>query len=446
MKGRPSLTYPKSLVNIAVLVVAAGLTVICLVAPGTPQHAQNGPSTNPRYYYQQAIEAHKKKDYQAFLRNIQEALRLRPNQPVYIYNLAAAHALMTNKQEALKWLRRVAEMGMAYAAEKDEDFDSIKDSEEYPAILKRFALNRAPINNSSLAFTVKEQGLVPEGIAFDPRTGHYYLSSVHRRKILKIDQKGTATEFATEKDGVWGVMGMKVDASRRLLWVTTTAVPQMENYRKEEDGSAGVLKFDLTTGKLIKKYLLLNQPQKHWLGDLAIDSRGQVFATDSLTPAIYVIRQQRDELEVLLDRGPFISPQGVTFTPDEKSMFVADYSLGVFIVNLRTKECSLMPSATDAALVGIDGLYYHRGSLIGIQNGTNPHRVVRLSLSRRFDRIERLDVMEANNVMFDEPTLGVVANGWLYYIADSQWGKIDGSGKFKTPELLRDVAVLKIKL
>jgi len=425
------------------IVPAAALIMLSLLPVS---RAQQGGPANPRYFVQQAVEAHRKKDYQSFLRNIQEALKLRPNQPLFMYNLAAGHALVGNKPEALKWLGRVAEMGMAYAAAKDEDFDSIKDSEQYQAILKRFELNRAPITNSALALTIREKGLVPEGIAFDPRTGDYFIGSVHKRKILKIDKSGTVTEFATAADGLWGAMGMKVDARRRILWVTSTAVPQMEDFKKDEDGFSGVLKFSLTSGKLIKRYVLPNQPRKHWLGDLAVDSRGRIFATDSLTPAIYSIGEKSEELEIFLDGGPFVSPQGLAFSPDERSMFVADYSLGIFVIDRNTKKSLLLVSATEAALIGIDGLYYYRGSLIGIQNGTNPHRVVRLQLSKRSHRIERLEVLEANNKLFDEPTLGVVANGWLYYIADSQWGKIDDSGQLAAPELLRDVSVLRVRL
>ena len=122
---------------------------------------------------------------------------------------------------------------------------------------------------------------------------------------------------------------MKVDARRRHLWVTTTEFPQMVNFKKEEDGSSAVLKFDLRTRKLIKRYLPANKSGPHALGDLTINSGGDVFATDSLSAAVYVIRPRTDEIELFLDHEAFVSPQGLAFSDDERHLFMADY----FIAN-----------------------------------------------------------------------------------------------------------------
>lgn len=86
-----------------------------------------------------------------------------------------------------------------------------------------------------------------------------------------------------------------------LLRATATALPQMVNFKKEEENSSAVLKFDLKTGKLIKRYLLPNKPKPHALGDLTIDSNGNVFTTDSLTPDVYVIHSEEDEIEPFLE-------------------------------------------------------------------------------------------------------------------------------------------------
>ena len=117
----------------------------------------------------------------------------------------------------------------------------------------------------------------------DPVTKAFYVSSVYRRKILRVGPKGEATEFATERDGLWSVLGMKVDAARRHLWVCTAAQPQMSNYDASERGRSGLFKFDLRTGKLAGKYMLHDDSKQHWLGDLVLDSRGDVYTTDSVS-------------------------------------------------------------------------------------------------------------------------------------------------------------------
>jgi hypothetical protein len=418
---------------------------VCVLFTQTMLRGQE-PQRDVRYYSQQAQKAYEEKNYAAYLENMRLAAGLRPGHPTLLYNLAGAYALAGNRPEALAGLSRVAEMGLIYQPEADEDFNSIRETEEFKKILKRFELNKAPTLRSSTAFTIHEKGLITEGVAYDPTEGAFYVSSVRARKIFKVGRDGAATDFATEQDGLWSAMGMKVDARRRHLWVATAAVPQMLNYRKEEDGQSGVLKFDLRTGKLIKKYVLPNTPRPHWLGDLTLNSRGEVFVTDSLTPALYVIREGGDRLEPLIEGAPFVSPQGLAFGADERSLFLADYSKGLFVYDLKSAKLTQLSSAPNVALLGIDGLYFHKGDLLAIQNGTRPHRVVRISLSRDRQRAEGLEVMEANNPVFDEPTLGVIVKDNFYYIADSQWGAVDKTGKLASEDKLRDAIILKMKL
>jgi sugar lactone lactonase YvrE len=162
---------------------------------------------------------------------------------------------------------------------------------------------------------------------------------------------------------------MSVDARRRHLWVTTTAFPQMINFKKEEQGVSAVLKFDLRTNKLLKKYVLSNATKKHALGDLTIQSNGDVFTTDSLSAAVYVIRAQKDEIELFLEDPGFGSPQGLAFSSDEGHLFMADYSTGLFDIDVKTKKVAHLAPLAAATLLGIDGLYFHRGNLIAVQNG-----------------------------------------------------------------------------
>lgn len=430
----------RSLLMAVLLVIPCALVTDTLLLLG--QSAQK----DVRYYSQQAVKAYEEKNYAAYLENMRMAVQLRPGNPTLLYNLAGAYALTGNRQESLAHLGRVAEMGMVYQPESDTDFNSIKDSEEFKKILRRFDVNKARVGRSSPAFTIHEKGLITEGLAYDAVEDSFYVSSVRARKILKVGRDGVAKDFATERDGLWSAMGMKVDAKRRHLWVATAAVPQMINYSKEEDGQSGVLKFDLRTGKLIKKYILSNKPAPHWLGDLTVNSSGDVFATDSLTPALYVIREGSDELKPLIEGAPFISPQGLDFSRDEKSLFIADYSKGLFVYDTKSGRLTQLSAPSNATLIGLDGLYFYRGSLIGVQNGTRPHRVVRIFLNDALKVVERLEVIEANNPLFDEPTLGVLVKDTFYYIADSQWGAIDKNGKLAPEDRLREPVILKTKL
>jgi len=421
------------------------ISAIALTVQTLANTADDAPKT-ARYYRQQAVAAYKAKDYALAVDNLKKALELIPDHPTLFYNIAAISALQGKKNEALASLSRVADMGLALRPEKDADFDSIKDAAEFKAILKRFEDNRAPIVRSSSAYTIHEKGLITEGLAYDPAEDTFFVSSVHKRKLLSVTRSGDVKTLATEQDGLFSVLGMKVDPTRRYLWVTTTAFPQMINFKKEEDGTSAVFKFDLRSKKLVKKYVLPNTSKKHALGDLTIQSNGDVFTSDSLSPAVYVIRAQKDEIELFLEDPGFVSPQGLAFSNDERHLFMADYSTGLFDIDVKTKKVSHLATLAGATLLGIDGLYFYKGDLIGVQNGVTPQRIIRLALAKDFDRVERLEVLEANNPVFLEPTLGVLVKDDFFFIANSQWPLVDENGKLAPDDKLQDPVILKLKL
>jgi len=408
--------------------------------------AGDDPPKTARYYRQQAAAAYKSKDYATALNNLNKALALIPDHPTLFYNIAAISSLHGNTAEAFAALSKIADMGIALRPEKDADFDSIKETPEFKAILKRFEQNRAPAVKSTKAFSIPEKGLITEGLAYDPVTQTFFVSSVHKRKIISISKSGEVTTLATEQDGLFSALGMKVDPARRHLWVSSTAFPQMINFKKEEDGTSAILKFDLRTKKLLKKYVLPNTGEKHTLGDLTIHSNGDVFTTDSTSPAVYVIRHQTDELELFLENIGFVSPQGLAFSSDEQHLFMADYSTGLFDIDVKTKKVFHFAPLGGATLLGIDGLYFYNGALIGVQNGVTPHRIVRIELDSNFKRAERVDVLEANNPLFLEPTLGVIVKDEFFFIANSQWPLVDEKGKLAPDDKLQKPLVLKMKL
>ena len=416
-----------------------------LLALSSLLHGQDSAPHDARYYVQEARKAYQEKNYQSFVDNMKTALRLRPTHQSYMYYLAAGYALTGEKAEAIALLGQAADMGLVYDLDKSADLDSLRDSNEFKEISARIGQNRAPVVNSSAAFEVDEKDLIPEGFAYDPVSQTFYLGSVYKRKIVALSKARQASDFSTESDGLWSVMGMKVDPKRRLLWVCTMAQPQMLDLKPEDNGKSAVFKYDLATGKLLKRYILPNRPKSHGLGDLAVNSRGDVFTSDSLSPAIYVIDHRKDELELFTEGPPFVNPQGLAFTPDETHLIMADYSLGLFLIDVKSRQQVNLSAPPRTTLLGIDGLYAYRGSLIGVQNGINPNRVVRIFLSKDSAKVERLQVLEANNPRFNEPSLGTIVGDSFYFIANSQWEAVDQHGQIAAGKLTKPL-ILKMRL
>ena len=398
-----------------------------------------------RVYVQNANAAYQRKDYSALIDNMKLALRERPNYWRYIYNVAMGYALAGDGATSISWLGRLADMGLVLAAGTDQNFNSIKDTDDFKTVVARFAANAAPIGRSETAFTIHEKGLVPEGIAYDPAARTFYVGSVYKRKIVSIDPSGRANDFSAPSDGLWSVMGMRVDPVRRVLWVCTAAHAQMMNFNEAEKGISGIFKYDLRTRKLIKKYLLPADGKSHWLGDLVLNSRGDVFASDSVTPAIYKIDRDKESIDLFMADASFVNPQGLAFSADEKRLFMADYLKGVFVIEMKSRTVSLLTPADSMTLLGIDGLYAYQGRLIAVQNGVPPNRIIELLPDQAAKRIVSFNVLAANHPSFDEPTLAVLVNDSLFCIANSQWSAIDEKGELAAADKLHDPIILKLK-
>jgi hypothetical protein len=441
---------------ICVVTSAFTLIIIALFLAATILQAQQ--PRQWRIYEQEATKALQRGDTAQFLKAIQRAQNLRPDHPRLLYKLALAQTFAGNPSEALRLLNRVAAMGVIFQAAQNSAFNVLqtsKDSVDFQRATARFAASAHSISTSSVAFTINEKGLITESVAFDPIERVFYVSSVHKRKILSVNAKGVVEEFSSPADGLWSAFGMKVDAQRRSLWVASGAIPEMQGFSSSDEGATGIFQYDLRTHKLLRRYVLPRDSARHWFGDLTLNARGDVFVSDSKCPTIYCIRHGSTTLKPLFtdSSGVWESLQGLCFSKDERTLFVADYATGLFALDMRAKTLRQLTQADTLCTLGIDGLYYHHnyhdrrgGALVAIQNGITPNRVVHLSLSNDERSITGCRVLEANTPLLDEPTLGVVVGTDFYFVANSQWGAVNDKGELATEDKLQPHHVLKLSL
>ena len=77
-----------------------------------------------------------------------------------------------------------------------------------------------------------------------------------------------------------------------------------------------------------------------------------------------------------------------------------------------------MSHPENVADVALDGLYLDGDSLIGIQNGTEPIRILRLKMDRAQTRIISSSIIEQSSQRRGDPTHAVLVNGWFYISAN----------------------------
>jgi hypothetical protein len=106
----------------------------------------------------------------------------------------------------------------------------------------------------------------------------------------------------------------------------------------------------------------------------------------------------------------------------------------------------LLPCPDTLAALGIDGLYWLDAKLIGIQNGMDPARVLRLTLGPKGDRLTQAEVLERAHPLHADPTLGTIVGRDLYYIANSQWERFGEDGTDAAPDSLKPPTVLRLRL
>jgi sugar lactone lactonase YvrE len=365
-------------------------------------------------------------DLRTYLADAREAARLRPQHPSLLYHLARAYVLNDSLEQGLHALARLAAMGIAVHPRGDTTFAALRGRAAFDSLCDRFDANGRPAAHSTLAFTLTGQSaFLPEGLARDPRTGAFYVGSVHQHRIVRWDD-GVARTFAPGAT-LWSAMGMAVDTARGLLWVATSAVAE-GGADSTTIGRAALAAFDLASGARRGWYPAPEDGDPHWFGDLTLADDGDVFTTDSRTPAVYRLRSLAGSLERLALPGHLQSPQGLAMAAGGRDLFVADYALGIVRIEPGRATMAVLPCPDTVTLLGIDGLYRDHNTLIGIQNGVSPHRVVRIVLDAAGTAIRSVEVLEASHPLFAEPTLGVVQHDTLFYVANSEWGRFDAAG------------------
>src|SRR5262249_45529427 len=149
--------------------------------------------------------------------------------------VACGEALQSNARGAVRLLDQLLARKLDLGAEADDDFASIRNTQEWTGFKSRLAVMRKPVIRSDVAFTLAEPGLLATGIAIDSQTGDTYITSVRQRKIVRRTKQGTVSDFIrTGQDGFLAGAWLAIDPGRRLLFASAAAVPFMSGYDKAD--------------------------------------------------------------------------------------------------------------------------------------------------------------------------------------------------------------------
>jgi hypothetical protein len=342
--------------------------------------------------------------FRAEVGRIENLLLSAPDKATVTYQMARTWAAAKQWPEAMQWLQKAVDLRAGLDPSRDSIFADLRGTREFDAVVSVVRVATPPVSRSSPAFIVAEGDLAPENLAYDSKGNNFYLGSMTKRKVIRCSQTGKCTQFA---DGLGTVLGLKVHGSG--LWLLNNA-----------DTESALIHYDLGSASVIRKYSVAGSG--HNFNDLAIATTGDVYLTDTRAGAVWHLANGAADLTRFPGRFEFAN--GITLSPDESLLYVSTFPEGITVVDLKTHAATPIARPADLCLANIDGLYFYNRALIAIQNGFITPRVARFNLSRNLRAIERFEILERRNPIFEGVTTGVVTGHQFFDSSEKFVGKL----------------------
>lgn len=400
------------------------------------------PAAEARALAQQGVAAAQADNPALFLEKMEAAVALRPDYPRMLVNLAAAQVANGQLDAAVSTLSRLAALGTHSPVEKAAEFAPLRGRKDFQEVAARIASNNLPKGEGKIAFSVPGMTGIVEGIAYRPTTGEYFFGDPHGRCIWVRTPDGKVRRWTAEGDGLWSVFGLQIDEERDTLWAATSAVAAMREFTEEQKGLAGLADIELSTGRVRRVIGLPADHGEHVLGDLTLAADGTVYVTDSGVPVLWRLVAGSDRLENFLEHEEFMSLQGIVAIGSGAVLLVSDYANGLLRVDVAARQVRRLESPPDTTLLGLDGLTLAPDGLtvLAIQNGVRPRRVVALQIDEAADGVSAVRILESAHLTLADPTLGCVVKKEFVFIGNAGWTRFEDGGAGEAP---RPVPIFK---
>lgn len=272
---------------------------------------------------------------------------------------------------------------------------------------------------------IKSPGLYPEGITYDIKSESFFVSSVLQGKILKVDKNGKSSVFS-ESEKLVSTLGMAIDKKRnRLIVCNTDPGMGMKSSESTMGKLAEIIIYNLKTGEKIKNIdlgKLIKGP--HLLNDITLDKKGNIYASDSFTPAIYKI-DTKGNASILIQNGKFAPASksfglnGLIFHPDGY-LIVGKYDQGIlYKIPVKKPENFNEIKINNKTYPTIDGIKLLDDNTIAlVSNNMMPGDVVpavyKLTTNSNWKSAEIVEAYKTGKNTF--PTTLTKVDGSLYVI------------------------------
>jgi sugar lactone lactonase YvrE len=260
------------------------------------------------------------------------------------------------------------------------------------------------------------------------------MGSMHRKKIMKITEQGEVSDFVRpELYNLMPVGGVKVDPADHSVWAATDP--------GEADRSE-LVHFD-ENGKLLERYPAPGSGP-HDLNDLVLRKTQEIYLSDPSAHQAYRFDRVSHTFAPLVFPRPLFYPNGITVLANQDLLYVADL-MDVIAVDLRNNQAREVDPGKRSTLAGIDGLYWYKGDLLGVQYGTGAFRVARFRLSADGLRVRQTEIMEYRTPLVSFPTTGAIAGENFCFIANTGIGNLEND-QIGDPAMLEAIHIAVVSL
>jgi hypothetical protein len=373
------------------------------------------------------------------LERVQSLRKQRPDDGLLVFYEAITRIGLGERDAAFALLRTLKSRKLGLIPVRDFGFESVWADPAFQRLRNELADDEPRTADAPVAFRLIDPKLILEGIAYDARRDRVFIGSVAERKIVLIDRKDVARDFSKVEDKLDCVLGVTVDLARDQFYAVSTNGFQDEAKTQRRNA---VVRYDLKTGRLADRF---DAPEAMQLNDVAIEANETIYATDSASSTLFRKKPNEKMLTPFGSKGAVAGANGITLGVDG-NLYVA-ISTGIAKIDTSTGAPTRLPQPDTVATGGCDGLYWYEGDLIGIQNVTNPDRVVRIKLADKGTRVAGLIVLQSHHHPdFAEPTTGTIAHGALQVIANSYVGHFQPDGTIKDEGELKGTAIVGVPL
>jgi SMP-30/Gluconolactonase/LRE-like region len=348
-----------------------------------------------------------------------------------LFFLARRYAQIGDLDRALSLVKECVAGDQGFDPSEMPQFEALRSNHEFQALVEKVRRAYPPIHRARVAFDVSENDLFPEGLAADPERHVFYMGSVKQR-IIRITEDGKVSDFV--RPGRYRfpeLNGIKVERKDHGLWVASA-----------DEHNSELLHFD-SHGDLLEHFSPPGAGRRT-LNDLVLRNSDEVYVTDTSANQVDRFDRQKRVFTPMSFHRPLLYPNGIALSDNDEWLYVADI-LGVIQVDLASHQTHEVDPGMHSTLAGIDGLYWYKGSLIGVQYGNGPYRVVRWRLSPDGRNVVSTEVFEHRTSLISFPTTGAIMGGKFYFIANTGIANYK-DGKVVDPSKLQPIHIAVLQL